>query len=510
MTEAERLALISAAEEVRDETTQKANTALRVGGLFRELAVKAISEEEVIEEIEIQVPISNPRQFSQGSQTSIETVLDQSTSSVILFVKSQTYASEFNGDDIVKPLYAPDLTFSRTNAKHENRAIIHHSGLVVPSVLVPNKPSSPLPIYDDEAAMLANQASQVNGEYYEYTGSTSMWLYNGVANGLIGDYTELEEIAGWEEWGAKPEWLIVTGTYLVGADNRNIITATYYFDVEIDSVWFSKVVVADIKGIPNGNMDATIPDIAKAVDLQFNDNSDLSENPNLNNDSIYNELIEAEVLNPSDAIWNDLTGGNYSLQTGNDSDSALRSYVHVNVDPNVLKNVTNQKITIIARFRKRASSTTPTSEFQIFGNSKTGTKGFNFSILFGDGRPQFYVGSVRVRPSTNTMPVIDDPLNDSWHCVALTYDGTLANTYYKSSDRSVAFSNIGLVNVNDSTLNANELYKDATFELNRVPSSVTEGNTSAVQIEEDRDVTKVWFGKCLTSAEVEAEFNIID
>lgn len=303
---------------------------------------------------------------------------------------------------------------------------------------------------------------------------------------------------------SSPEsYMTVTGSILTGYANLNKIT----FELEYNSVGVLKVITT-ITQWPGANTDPMPPSVI--VNMQFNQNSDLVANPILLNTSKHGLLVEPNVINPSDATWNDLTGGNYSLQTGNNATAASRSYVQVDIDPTVLANLTN-KITIIARFRKRATTTTPTSEFQIFGNSKTGTTGFNFSILFGSNRPEFHIGSERVRGATDSMDVVDAPVNDSWHCVALVYDGStgFANTYYKSSDRSIAFANIGLVNAVNATMNTHSLYKEATFELNRVPSPTTEGVTATPQIQEDRDVLIVR-AEALTALEVETIMNTID
>jgi len=268
---------------------------------------KLLKRSEVEEKIGEEVAETNANQFNvSAGVATIQSILDRFTAFTVSFASSGEHGSETD------PIYH-FLSVDRTNGRDKNQRIVYHCASLTPNILVAAKPISPLSIYDNQAAMLAGQGSQVNGSHYYYTGSTSAWRYNGVANGLISDYTEVVEIVGWQEWGTRPTWLFVTGdSYLTGVNNLNRLTFTFhkYWD---DGTPFppKNIVICSIKNITNGNEDTTKPDFSLLVQLNFDENSSPIDTNSIVNTSIYSNDVDTTLQNPTAGTSYVLRGGKF-------------------------------------------------------------------------------------------------------------------------------------------------------------------------------------------------------
>jgi len=311
-------------------------------------------------------------------------------------------------------------------------ATMSHSSLVLPDFFTPPKPSSPLPIYSSQATMLSGQVNQVSGQYYAYTGSTSMWLYNGVATGLITNYTELIAVAGWQEWGTKPIWLTITGeAYLVGVDNLNQLTFTYN----------SGVVTCVNDAIIGGNIDNSNNklDVFKLIDMPLNDNSNLTNDPILLSNTIYasSEIdFRPYVVNPISTSWTNLGSGQFSLVTNTTGSNTTGGRILLNVSSlfNRLLKSTGQ-ITFICRFR-RISTINRTTLHLIHSMNSATNEGWRFRIAM-DVNNRF---ETRIAGTNILSPIGSFFLDeDNWTDVAFTYNQTtgLAEFYVKALDYAV-------------------------------------------------------------------------
>lgn len=212
------------------------------------------------------------------------------------------------------------LRFIRENGLQNNEAIIYHSSDQVPSVFVPFREVHQR-FYTLESQMLSDQANQVIDKGYLVGGS--YWRYNGTPNGLISDYTAVTD---GNSRGEKPSWLFLEGdTYLTGVDNLNEITAVFKPFHKVGGTVYLDVVVCTIVAIPNGNLDASKPDLGLVLDCQMNENPILGdlEDLFLIDGSFYGPLFPipgespVSVYNPNNVGVISLGGGNFAYQIGN-------------------------------------------------------------------------------------------------------------------------------------------------------------------------------------------------
>jgi hypothetical protein len=317
------------------------------------------TETEVLGTIATEVPTESAQFSTETGIAYLDTPFLPRTVTSVTFNRSQIFGEE------TLPIYN-FLSISKTGAKHENKCLVIHSSLIVPEILVANKPISLLPTYADQATMTADFAAQVEGEYYYYTGSTSAWLFDGTETDSIDNYEELEEIAGWEEWGTRPNYLIIKGNYLLGSANINYLhfqyfkskpyegfeydneaamladqanqeIGKYYYYTGVHSLWLYNGVAGasisnykeynlidfvecNVVSLENGNLDPNAILLHKIVDNQYNEGIIVGDDTIIN-DSIYADSVQVLLNNvePSDplnvASYADLGGGNFAIQT---------------------------------------------------------------------------------------------------------------------------------------------------------------------------------------------------
>jgi hypothetical protein len=458
-----------------------------------ELASKA----EVETEINTKVPTISEQFTVIGGQAFFATQFDTSTASNITFTRPRRYAGAFSeGEEkrVTKPSYSPVITVSKTNAKQRCKVELYHSGILVPSFLVPTKPSSPLSTYADQAAMTADFAAQTEGEYYYYTGSTSAWLFDGTQTDSIDNYEEFEEITGWEEWGTKPEWLTVTGdAYLVGADHMNLLKLTYYEFEKLGSDLYVDEVVCEVIAVTNGNMDTDKLDATLVSFMDFNDNSDLSANDGkLISLSPYSEIVEPIVLRSADAQWVSLGSGRFALKLGNTNTASLQSYIKFTM-PIKDRLYSLNKISIIAKVRYPV--TAPSVNVAILNNHDgVDTSGFSFQVQVND------TVRFRVEGNNRTTSTLSQPFfqQNQFFTFGMRFNGANVSIFAKSQDSSLSW-----VKILDSSV--------AAFSISS-PDSFVIGNR-ADESGASRDIEwkghKVFF-EALTDAQMEAQMNLID
>jgi hypothetical protein len=530
MTTEERDQLLTDSAQVRDEVINKANTATRVGTLFTNIvnfAYKAwlgitdettylltpkpirkgagdepdelASKAEVETEITTTVPTISEQFTVLGGQAFFATQFDTSTASNITFTRPRRYAGAFTeGEEkrVTKPSYSPVITVSKTNAKQRCKAELYHSGILVPSFLVPPKPSSPLATYADQAAMTADFTNQVEGEYYYYTGSTSAWLFDGTQTDSIDNYEEFEEITGWEEWGTKPEWLTVTGdAYLVGSDHMNLIKFTYYEFDKVGSDLYVDEVVCEVIAITNGNMDVSKLDAALVSFIDFNSNNDLVVDdgllPNL---SPYSQILEPVVLRSPDAVWVDLGSDRFALRMANNINNLLQSYIRYTI-PSTFRSrlYALNRLSVICKIRSGPSA--PSGSVQILHNhSSVDTNGFSFEVRS--------INTVRWRnngnnvTSTTLSPAYQQSGN--FFTFGVSFNGTNVSTFVMSTDASINW--VKLSN-NQSSAFAISTAMDLI-----IGNRADLGGSARIQ---EWKSHKIWF-EALTDTQMETEMTIVN
>jgi hypothetical protein len=399
---------------------------------------EVLSKSEVIDVLNIKIPIINANQLvNDGGVANIKSIYDMKTITNIGFHMSSIYGTE------ELPIYH-HLNISIFQAIHKNNVLMIHSSLLIPEIFTPPKPSSPLPIYANQSAMLTNQGSQVSGQYYAYTGSTSMWLYNGVATGLITNYTELVAVVGWQEWGTQPSWLKITGTYLVGANNINYLDFTFWKSKPGNILDFNFVELV-ITSRTNGNLDPLrIEKLHTIISLNYNQYEETVTSNGLDNVSIYGELYDPIIINPATANYRILGGGNYALEQGypaqSNQSSTLRARVEMTQTPYLAKFWDNETVCVITRL-----AMVPSGVFTnrgVFSNrDDVNFLGFSFEILSTGFR--FNVGNGTSFNGSSSSAIT--PLeNDTFYVFIGTYrrvGGTSTFRYYwKSLQNNIPFT----------------------------------------------------------------------
>jgi hypothetical protein len=332
-----------------------------------------------------QVPGINTSQvlLNELGKADIKTVYDYKTNPNIDFILSNIHGEETD------PIYNL-LTVTKDEANHKNNVLAIHSSPIIPSILIPAKPVSPIALpYTDQAAMLAGQAGQVIDKYYFYTGSTSAWKWNGMSGGVIGNYTERLEVSGWKEWGTMPHndfvptWLKITGTYLVGSANINYLDFTYYKSKPSNTTDFDFVELV-ITQRTGGNADLTIPtnlstviglacDEVEALQMpvqQLTNTGYLAskfeiDNPLLNSAEILQVTADTVKLSPG-----------YRLGIGATTGGRSYGILRIGSMP-----VLRDKLTIIlkARYNSTAWAVTAISNINLTGSGVQGGWGVYFS-----------------------------------------------------------------------------------------------------------------------------------
>jgi len=326
--------------------------------------------------IAIEIPTQSD-QFQTETETAF--LLSKFTKLVsfdVTLEKSKVLAGEFSNDvqkKVTKPQYFFG-TISKTLGIDENVVKMHHSSPLTPSILV--------------------------------------------------DVVD-------EDWGTKPEWLIVTGdTYLEGEQHRNILKFTYYEDVTIDTVDYSDVVVCEIKAIADGNMDLAIPDFSIA-NLQFNSEKDLTVDPTLPNISFWgqNELANVDVVFPANTAWIDLGGGNKALRTNTTGFNSTGGVPIIALSPETKRLLAKGEITIITRWGRTNIDATSNT---FMCTSYLSDLGFRFSHENTDSRMNFRIGANNQRSTSNAYTIE----LDKFVCMAVSYSATTGEVkfYIKSGD----------------------------------------------------------------------------
>jgi hypothetical protein len=466
---------------------------------------KLITSEEADNKIATEVPTQSD-QFttSEANITFLDTIYDSKTVTSVTFEKSAIFGEE------TLPIYN-FLSISKTGAKHENKCLVIHSSLIVPEILVANKPTSPLPTYADQATMTADFAAQSEGEYYYYTGSTSAWLYDGTATDSIDNYTELEAIAGWEEWGTRPTWLKVTGSYLVGSSNINYLHFQYFKSKSGNTTDFD-FVECNVVSLENGNLDANLIQLHKIVENQFNEGTIIGDDTIIN-DSIYAEniMVLLRNLNPANplnvASYTDLGGGNFALSTITNSDtiSGFSNFTTKYI-PNTgfLLNrlISSQKLT--AFFRINFPNLGQTSSVIVVAQNQSAlspTSGFRIRLRT-DFRIEISIwrsnGTVRNYSSDVLFPIALDDNYQSF-CVQLyrnESDQFKVDVWLLSQDRSYAFTK-----VIDSTDTNTDIF------LNTQDDIQFEGDTATAVRARRVDQQYIYVGKIFSESEVQTILN---
>jgi hypothetical protein len=523
MTTEERDQLLTDSAQVRDETVNKANTALRVGTLFTNIVnfaykawlgitdetthlltpkeiregsgadTKLITSAEADNKIATEVPTESAQFSTEAGIAYLDTPFLPRTVTSVTFNRSQIFGEE------TLPIYN-FLSISKTGAKHENKCLVIHSSLIVPEILMANKPDSPRELpYDNQDAMTADFAEQTEGEYYYYTGSTSAWLYDGTATDSIDNYTELTEPSdGWEEWGTRPSWLKVTGTYLVGSANINYLHFQYFKSKSGNTTDFD-FVECNVVSLDNGNLDPNSDIVNLIVDLKYNENVSPVEQDTLINDSIYASVFDPIIENPTEAFYEDLGSGNYAIAVGTTNNSfTIRAFRTINFDFDYSRIFASEKITILSRLKILNSGTT--QERIICGNytSASPRAGFRFSIT-ASGQLKFEVGDGSAGGSTFVTTATNVVTEDSgYHVVAVTFEfdpitKCSASFYRKSSARNLDFEFIQTI----TNSNTRSIVSDFPLRLDK---GLINATTSRPKYE---DQLLVWVDKISSFEELE-------
>jgi hypothetical protein len=400
------------------------------------------TETEVLGTIATEVPTESAQFSTEAGIAYLDTPFLPRTVTSVTFNRSQIFGEE------ILPIYN-FLSISKTGAKHENKCLVIHSSLIVPEILVANKPISPLPTYADQAEMLADQASQVEGEYYYYTGSTSAWLKLVASTGAIGDYTEHEAIAGWEEWGTRPSWLQVTGTYLVGSANINYLHFQYFKSKSGNTTDFD-FVECNVVSLENGNLDPNANILHTIIQHNYNENIDPVQVDSITNSSLYGELFPTTMTNPNNARYDLLSAGNYALNVGNlgsgdINSTTVRAMRQINMPTDFNRWLTNQEITIT--WKGEIKNTGSVQNRGLFSNSSDdGFTGFaivittTFQLQFRCG-----TGSANRNLTTSASQISEDSGQWVIQVTAKKVSPTLfeVNFYRKSTTNTIDWQQVG-------------------------------------------------------------------
>lgn len=453
---------------------------------------------EVLAQIGAEVPAINDNQVvNNAGVADILSIYDKSTVSNITFQKSAEHGSE------TLPIYH-FLTMSITGARNKNQVIVYHCAILVPSILVPNKPSSLRGIYVNQAAMTAAFADQTSGQHYYYTGSTSAWLYNGTATDSIANYTEIVAVAGWQEWGSKPAYLTVIGdAYLVGAANLNELVFTFHRFYN----GVKNQVVCDITALTGKNEDPAPPDLNLLLHNNYNENVSPVLTDSVINRSIYGTIMDSNILGlVSDASYELVSGANYQLSLGNTgvNDDAGRAREEVVFPEDWERFFEGEEITVIWCGELMNTAATAATRM-IFGNL-IGTptfSGFALTITTAFSMrmtlTELGVSSV---DRNSTASIITE--NSGKWVLAMTFkkNSPTSNTvkfYRKSTANSVAFEQIG-ADINNAT-NRSIATGTNIFRLDKNTGSGLRGVK--------RDDLRV-YNRVLTSAEISAIATILN
>lgn len=470
-------------------------------------------EDKIIQEFDLQIPTANTNQVTNNlGVADIVSLYDKLTSPSITFQKSADYGS------LTLPIYDPKFTVTITGAIAKNSCDVYHSGLFVPTVFIPAKPTSLLSDYADQAAMLAGQAGQVSGQYYFYVGSTSAWKYNGGANGLISDYTERLEVSGWQTYGTMPHtdfvptWLKITGTYLTGADNVNLLSFTYYEAKKSNTtdVNFVECVITQLAG-KNSDPNRIIT-VHKVIDLDYNDFASPVLSDSVTNKSIYGASYNPVIVNPSEADFRDLGDGKYGLEMGfgGSSNPSIRSHHYIDqLDEHLSTIWDSEEITVIqfsamapqSSFTRRVwfSMIDPVT-FAGFGIGTGETISSNLRMTLGNGTSN----GANTADSTAAITFTED---EARYFVAATFIKTGPTTYtrdyfWSSLDKSQPFVRLGTsIDVTASTRTINA--PNARILLNRRLESDT-------TIDPEIKINLQVFNKRLTEAQIQVIRDTID
>jgi hypothetical protein len=513
---------------------------------------KLITSQEADTKIATEVPTISPQFTIVGGQAFFATEFQKSNSSNIAFVTPSVRANQFEvvsdevTDNPIIPLYY-FLSIDRNNPqnKHRNKSIAYHSSILLPDIFTPNKPEvSRVSRYVSQAAMLADQANQTTGRryyhwasassfektsastaniadytevtnqinssgtyqsesamlndqlnqvtdnHYEYTGSTSVWRKTSASTGVIGDYEEVVAISGWQEWGTKPDWLIVSGdAYQVGVDNMNELNFQFhrFFNGQ------PNIVTCEIVNLTGLNSDPNRLSSAMAFDIDFNSNQNLSLDNDLPNNAPYlGSLFLPEVLRPADAVWVDLTGGRYALRMGVAANNLLQSYIKFLMSGG-LKFYSLNRFTFIVKMR--SPSGTANVGYNILQNHNTvDTNGFSCFITTGNQIRLRMAGS---NSSNNTLsPAFMQQGNFQTFCY--NFNGTNITITAKSAELSKAYT----IEVNNASFSqVFQNLKELVIGNNALENTANRG----VEYKHAR-----LFWTSLTAAQAESQVNEID
>ncbi len=493
-------------------THQRSPLPIRVGSDLEADQLVERAEAETIAETKIleNVP-THTVQFSTNTGVArLDSIFLPVTSSNVSLNFNGHYASIFTANQPTKPIYH-FLGVDKTGARHGNRAIVEHCSLLVPNILVANRPTSPLATYASQAAMLADQANQVTNSHYYYTGSTSAWRKTAASTGVIGDYVEVPEIAGWQTWGTRPAWLIVQGdAYLTGVDNLNFLDFTYHRFITISSVDYTDVVVCTIKAITNGNYDTSKPNLNLAVHHRYNENPATVAVDSIINFAPYGSEFATEILKPqgagatpAPATYESLGGGNFALVQGIESTSrANNSELLLQVTNTYNRLAVSQKVTLIFRISFPDLFTATT-----FGlwDSRTIADRTGFLVDYTVSTGVIRIAWTGTDGSTRSLSSPSSSVTRGTHYwkFAIVFEKTSTTSFacrmYRQCEAlSIAFAEIL------NTTNTNALNTDASLITN-----LSEINFDAGSLRpKKRDEFKLIFN-ALTSSQVQAEFDLM-
>lgn len=225
----------------------------------------------------------------------------------------------------------------------------------------------------------------------------------------------------------NPYSWVITGTYLTGTANINLLHFTYGIDGTISLVIFQKAAQ---------NEDPSIPDLSTSLKLLLNETGTLTADFPLTDSSWFEN--SAFIRRGTDAIRTAI-GGVYYYRLGNSGSSATRSFFEIMTLPAI--SITNQ-ITVIFEMRQNPAIGGETTS-DIFNNQ-------NYSLLPGDGNFRLFTNSTGslfyVSIDVNTTNGGDTSANqirsdvaytaltpNTFEIGAMTFDGTEVTIYKRIS-----------------------------------------------------------------------------
>lgn len=432
---------------------------------------------EVLGQIQTEVP-------GRSSQISVESGVAYIDT---LFLNNSTFTVNLKRGAIhgspQLPIYWR-LLIDLTDAKVGNQVTVHHCWIELPDAFR-RIWETPTAIYANQADMIAAQGSQTIDLVYK-SGATQYWRYLGTTDGDIGDYEPV------------PHIVFAGNAYLAGVDNLNVLTMDFVSLHEVSGHLIPNCLIVTNKAFTNGNLHTSKPVLDRIVDLNFNENKDLVADPTLlNSNPFFASEASVIVTNPSDATWNDYGGGNYSLQTANNSSSGSRSAVFIELTSALKKSMENiNKITVICKIRRR-SSLSNTTNMVIAGNfDSVNLKGWQFIITNVNSTPRYTFKAADGTRHAGSSPATFTPVaNDNPFWCAAVFDGNDVKFYQKSAERGQAFQ--------EMTYGTNNLTGKKIaggFDQIRLAG---ENNTSTPERGRDTDDLKIFIA-VLTSAQVDA------